>query len=224
MAPVLLLAVTSLVPAQSRAVVTWTVTIRDCSFRPDFRAIEVGDSVMWSYDEGDCNPANHRVRTFGSPPESFDSGECDGPFSPEPSCLNDQPFRQERYQKAFPSAGTYNYYCPIHSEVVGSRCTGSMCGQIRVVAEPSISPPPPPPPTSPPPSPRRTSPSPTPSGTATGTVTATPTATATATILGRGDDEPGGGGGSRWLIALLAVAVLGAAAFFVWRTYIAAPD
>lgn len=206
------------------------VAMRDCEFKLPFTPADVGDKVTWTYDEGSCSPANHRVKTYGSPPEPFDSSpSCTGDgaaFSADPSCMNEGPIKKERYTVTFDLAGTYSYYCPIHASLSGADCNG-MCGTIKVNALPTNPPPTTPPATTPP---ATTPPAMSPPATSSppgGTTTASPSPTGTTTVspsptsteLAKDDD--GGGGPGRGFVALASLSVLGAAAFLVWRTFIA---
>lgn len=76
------------------------VTIENFAFGPADLTIEVGDTVTWTNLDG----APHTA-TSTSGPASFDSGtlNTDGTFS-----------------FTFDTAGTYEYFCEIHPEMLGS--------------------------------------------------------------------------------------------------------
>jgi plastocyanin len=201
------------------------VHIRNCEFSPQPRFADPNDNVTWLYEEGGC-PDNHRVTTYGSPPEDFDSGPCSGRNSFESTCLNTLPGRSASYTFRPSKPGNYPYYCPIHGELSadGQTCSG-MCGLLKVNALPSVgrttssgsataratasrSA------TASPTGSRSRSPSPSVSGT--GTASVSPTGTST--ILANKDRGDGGG---RVAIAVAAVALLGTCALLVWRAFIA---
>lgn len=205
--------------------------MRDCVFVPDYRAINVGDRIRWTYDEGSCTGFNHKIETYGDSAVTFESSpNCPSAQSSSSDCMNrSAPLapKKETYEVTFSRQGSYvvRYYCPFHGTVSqgGTECAG-MCGIIQVRGSQTS---PTGTATSRSPTPSSTvsksaSPKPTVSGTVTVTPTTTvsPTASGTATVLAE-TEEPGGGGGGRGFIALAAIAALASAGFLVWRVFLA---
>ena len=107
------------------------VTIIDFGYAPDTLSVPVGTTVTWR-NAGD---APHTVTAYDA---TFDSGFLAA---------------GDRFERTFSTAGTFDYFCTLHPDMVG---------RIVVGAAPGDPPPPPPepppttapPPTSPPPGPR----------------------------------------------------------------------
>ena len=80
-----------------------TVELRDIEFKPEKLRVEVGDTVTWRFeDEGIAHDVVADDKSFKS--EIKDSGT---------------------FEHTFEKAGTYNYFCSLHS--------GPMKGTIEVV-------------------------------------------------------------------------------------------
>ena len=88
-------------PQTCTATVT-SVTVSNNSFTPNCTTVTPGATVRWNWASGG---ELHNV-TFGSGASSADQGSGD-------------------FQRAFPTAGTFQYSCTRH---------GGMTGEIRVVA------------------------------------------------------------------------------------------
>lgn len=194
-----------------------------CKFVPAVRYIDPGDTVTFRYDEGTCYPANHRVKTYGSPPLGFDSSPtCDTAFSADSSCMNGTPGKKLTFSVTLSDAGTYNFYCPFHADPPAGQC--SMCGQI-IVQKPASTQTTPPASTPPQSVKATTSTSASPTGSATATVSPAATAsvsvtpTASASVVAQRDTK--GGGGGRFWFALAAIVLLGTLGFLVWRAFLA---
>lgn len=92
-------------------------------FDPGDVTIAVGEEVVWHH--ADSQP--HTVTSTRTPPgQSFDSHQgCTPPVTPaDPRCMN----RGNEYPRTFSVAGTYEYFCKVHTY---------MTGVIRVQAQSS---------------------------------------------------------------------------------------
>lgn len=77
--------------------------------------INVGDTVTWNSQ----GFSGHTVSSLPSDPEQFDSGVM---------------LFGDSFSHTFNTAGTYTYYCQIHSFVAGGQAFGPQVGTITVVA------------------------------------------------------------------------------------------
>jgi len=193
---------------------------RNCQFSPSLIFINPGDTVTWTYNEDASSPCagqNHRVRSYGSSPQSFDSspGCTKRRRAFGSSCMNDPPFGQPTFSVTLTRPGTYTYYCPIHATISFDGTCSGMCGQIVINAPPT----------------------PPPSATASATVSARPSSSRSASpsasasapasvspspspsVLAAGSN--GAGGVRRGIIAVAAIAVLASLGALVWRLFLA---
>lgn len=220
-AAVVVAAISLAAPADAAEV---QIKAKDIYFTPSLRVITVNDTVTWTND-GDLS---HTVTSFPGAPRSFDSSPgsdtCDdGNPLTEEECLEPG----DRFEETFTEPGIYDYYCKVHGSTAG-KPTGpgdqsepcGMCGRIDVRA-PQARP-------SPTTTPTLDRPDETPSP------TASPSASPSASPEPTDDDATGavdpddrtqpredGSGGGRALIAVLAIAVLSGAGFFIWRRFLA---
>jgi plastocyanin len=84
----------SLAPSSADA----SVTIADMAFSPEDVDISAGDTVAWSFDDGDV-PHNVTFEDGGSSSDTQDSGS---------------------WSRSFDEAGTYEYRCTLHSQMHGT--------------------------------------------------------------------------------------------------------
>lgn len=90
-----------------------SVAITDFSFTPTTVTIEQSASVVWTYAVG-AGTAPHTVTASNG---SFDSGTL------APGAT---------YERAFPTAGTFGYYCRFHGSADGTGMAGSIT--VRTIA------------------------------------------------------------------------------------------
>ncbi|MHB8510848.1 MAG: cupredoxin domain-containing protein [Actinomycetota bacterium] len=175
-------------------------------FEPQDVTINVGDTVVWVYD--DSSGQKHTV-TRGSSPEKFDSSpNCPGTILSDDCIKSSNP----TFQWRFTTAGDFTYVCKIHS---GSGMIGTV--HVREVTQ---STPPPAQTSSAPPQQTTTS---SPSSSASPSPSASASLSASPTDSGLAAGSPGSGSrgsGGTILIALAGVLALGAAGYFVWDRFI----
>jgi plastocyanin len=184
---------------------TRTVEIPGRSFQPAQLRVFVGDTVRWVNVDNSRHSvsANTSAQAQG---ESFDSGaNCPGGLLFR-NCLEPG----ESFSHTFTRVGTFTYRCRIHgSDTSFAACR--MCGQVLVrerPTEPTIAP---------------TTAGPTSTGTATTSTSPSVTASGTPTATGSSpiaSGSPPDGDSSLPVIPIAAGAVLllGASAFFVYRS------
>jgi plastocyanin len=126
--------------------------------------VQVGQTVRWTNHDS----APHTVTTTKAP-VAFDSGTLQ---------------KGDSWSYTFTKAGTYEYYCAVHPDMVSS---------VKVVAASGGGTSPTPTPTATPTATPTGTPTATPTSTPTGTPTGTPTATPTATATGGSGDGSGSG-------------------------------
>jgi plastocyanin len=85
------------------------VSIRNFAFSPGSVTVSVGDSVIWTNNDG----FGHTVTSKAGAPAAFDSGTLNG---------------GRTFTRTFTMAGTYSYQCNIHGP--------TMSGTITVAAAP----------------------------------------------------------------------------------------
>ena len=91
-----------------------TVQVVNNAFQQASVTIDAGEVVRWSYDAG---AMDHNIVPVA------------------PNTLPDQPIFQDgpfTYQVAFPTPGTYKYYCANHGAVDGAGNTSGMSGVVNV--------------------------------------------------------------------------------------------
>ena len=183
-----------------------TVEIPGRFFQPSRLVVRVGDTVRWTNMDNTRHSvsANSSAQAQG---ESFDSGaNCPGGLPLLRNCIEPG----ESFSHTFARVGTFTYRCRIHGDDT-SFAACRMCGQVLVrerPSEPTIAPT-----TAGPTSSDTPTTSTSPSVTASGT----PTATGSSPIA---SGRPPGDSGSLPVIPIAAGAVLllGASAFFVYRS------
>ena len=95
----------SAVPADAATV---TVTMKALDFHPPIARARIGDTVAWA------NSASDRHSTTSSGPTPWDSGNL--------------PSWGGRYNRVFPIAGSFPYYCTLHKSL-------GMTGAIKVATQ-----------------------------------------------------------------------------------------
>lgn len=102
------------------------VELKQFSFQPDDRTINVGDSVRWDHQD-DGIP--HNVKSTSTPAgESFNSGHPNCASAPTAAtCMTET---SPDFVRTFDVAGTYAYVCEVHQNQ-------NMTGVIRVQAQSS---------------------------------------------------------------------------------------
>jgi len=85
----------------ARPSATANVAVGDFFFRPDYRRVEVGDTVTWTV-LGNASP--HTVNSAASAPTQFDSAEL---------------LPGQAFSFTFAAAGRYSYLCDIHPFMEG---------------------------------------------------------------------------------------------------------